>query len=150
MGKVAEIFDLIGKITPITAGLKLDLRELTVRNVDWDDHVPEDLKNQWISNFGMIQSLGEIKFKRALVPEDVINLDIETIEVADASENLACSAVYVKFKRRNRDYSCQLLFGRSKIIPRHMTLPRAELFAALLNVTTGHVAYLSLKKLMSI
>ena len=26
--KVAEIFDFIGKITPITAGLKLDLREL--------------------------------------------------------------------------------------------------------------------------
>ena len=110
--------------------------------------MPEDLKNQWISNFGMIQSLGEIKFKRALVPEDAINLDIETIEVADASENLACSAVYVRFKRRNGDYSCQLLFGRSKIIPRHMSLPRAELFAALLNATTGHVAYLSLKKLI--
>ena len=68
--------------------------------------------------------------------------------MADASENLACSAVYVRFKRRNGDYSCQLLFGRSKIIPRHMTLPRAELFAALLNATTGHVAYLSLKKLI--
>ena len=68
-GKVAEIFDLIGKITPVTAGLKLDLRELTVRNLDWEDHVPEDLKNQWISNFGMIQSLGEIKCKGLLYPK---------------------------------------------------------------------------------
>ena len=29
-----------------------------------------------------------------------------------------------------------------------MTLPRAELFASLLNATTGHIAYLSLKKLI--
>ena len=110
--------------------------------------MPDDLKNQWISNFEMIQSLGEIKLKRALVPEDAINLDIETIEVADASQNLACLAAYVRFKRKKGDYSCQLLFGRSKIIPRHMTLPRAKLFAALLNATTGHIAYLSLKKLI--
>ena len=34
-GKVAEIFDLLGKFTPINAGLKLDLSELSKKNVDW-------------------------------------------------------------------------------------------------------------------
>ena len=29
-GKVAEIFDLLGKFSPITAGLKLDLSELSM------------------------------------------------------------------------------------------------------------------------
>ena len=31
-------------------------------------------------------------------------------------------------------------------MPKDMTIPRAELFAALLNATTGHVAYLVLKR----
>ena len=85
--------------------------------------------------------MGHVKFNWAIVPEDAINLDIETIDVADASQNLACSAVYARFKRKSGSYSCQLLFGKSKIIPKDMTIPRAELFAALLNAKTGHVAY---------
>ena len=37
VSKVAEIFDLTGKITPITSSLKLDLHELVKRKLDWDD-----------------------------------------------------------------------------------------------------------------
>ena len=73
-GKVAEIFDLFGKFTPITAGLKLDLSELSKRNLDWDDYVPDDLKNVWKTNFELIQKLGQIKFKRAVVPNDAEDL----------------------------------------------------------------------------
>ena len=72
-GKVAEIFYLLGKFIPITAGLKLDLSELSKRNLDWDDYVPDDLKNLWTNNFELIQKLGQIKFKRAVVPEDEVN-----------------------------------------------------------------------------
>ena len=53
-GKVAEIFDLLGKFTPITAGLKLDLTELSKRNLKWDDEVPDDLKSVWNNNFELI------------------------------------------------------------------------------------------------
>ena len=61
--KVAEIFYLIVKITPITAGLKLDLRKHRFRNLDWDDHVPDDLKNQWISNFEMTQKCDKFGYR---------------------------------------------------------------------------------------
>ena len=44
VGKVAEIFDLVGKITPITAGMKLDLSELCNRKLHRDDKIPDDLK----------------------------------------------------------------------------------------------------------
>ena len=42
-GRIAEIFDLLGKFTPITAGLKLDLSELFKRKLEWGDFVPDDL-----------------------------------------------------------------------------------------------------------
>ncbi len=55
-----------------------------------------------------------------------------------------CSAVYVRIKRKNGLFSCQLVFARTKIVPKDMTLPRAELFAATLNATTAHIVKLSL------
>ena len=80
-----------------------------------------------------------------MVPEDAVNLDIETIEMADASQDLACTAVYIRFTRKCGQFSCQLIFSRSKIIPKGMTMSRAELFAAYLNATICHVVYTALK-----
>lgn len=71
----------------------------------------------------MIQEINNIRFKRAVVPDDAINLDIETIDTGDASKSLACAAIYARFLRKNGSYSCQLVFARSKLIPEGMTQP---------------------------
>ena len=42
--KVAEVYDLTGKIAPIVASMKLDLRELCLRRLNWDDVLPDDLR----------------------------------------------------------------------------------------------------------
>ena len=144
VSKVAEVFDILGKVTPLTCGMKLDLRELVRRKLDWDDKIPDDLKATWISNFETIRDISNIRFRRAIVPVDAVSLDIETIDIADASENLACSAIYARFKRQNGTYSCHMIFARSKILPENITVPRAELTAAHLNATTAHVVKLSL------
>jgi hypothetical protein len=39
-GLVASVFDPLGLVTPVTAGLKLDLHELCLLKLDWDDPVP--------------------------------------------------------------------------------------------------------------
>ena len=70
VSKVAEMFDLIGKITPVTATMKLDLHTLVERGLSWDDRIPDDLKPIWNSHFKMKQEIGKVKFKRAVVPED--------------------------------------------------------------------------------
>ena len=84
VGKVAEIFDLLGKITPITAGMKLDLSKLCNRKLHWDDTIPDDLKAVWKSNFEMIMEIKKLRFIRTIIPEDAANLEIETIDTADA------------------------------------------------------------------
>ena len=66
--------------------------------------------------------------------------------MSDASQNLACSALYARFKRKNGLHSCQLLFARSKVLPKNMSIPRSELFAAVLNATTDHIVNLALGK----
>ena len=145
-GRVGEIFDLVGRFTPLIAEFKLDLHELCTRKLDWDDVIPPDLVDKWECNFETISKMGQVKFKRCIVPDDAINLDMETIEMADASLVMACAVVYVRFKRKNGLYSCHLIFAKSKIVPEGMSIHRAELLAAELNSITGHVVNISLRK----
>ena len=93
VSKVAEIFDPLGRVTPLTSGLKLDINELTLRKLDWDDQIPEDLRQIWLLNFEMIKEIGGIRFNRAIVPEDAIDMKIETIDTADACQNDLCSDI---------------------------------------------------------
>ena len=136
---VYGIFDPKGLAAPIVCGFKIDLHDLTVLKLDWDDEIPENLRQIWTSNFEMIQELKSIRYKRAVVPTDAVDLNMETIDFSDASQKMMCIAIYVRFLRKSGEYSSQLLFSRTKIVPADMTLPRAELFAASLNASTGHV-----------
>ena len=68
VSKVSEIFDLTGKITPITATIKLDLHTLVKIGLGWDDVLPDELRPIWISHFELMQEIGKIKFQRAVVP----------------------------------------------------------------------------------
>ena len=54
VSKVAEIFDLTGKVTPITATMKMDLHSLVQRKLDWDDTLSDDLRSIWTSHFEMM------------------------------------------------------------------------------------------------
>ena len=46
---------------------------------------------------------------------------------------------------RKKTFSCQFVFSRSKIIPDGLSQPRAELFAARINVHTGEIVRRSLQ-----
>ena len=79
VGKVAEIYDPLGSVTPLVSGMKLDIHELHSRKLDWDDKLPDDLRRIWVSNFELMQEIVNIKFNRAVVPIDAKNLNIETM-----------------------------------------------------------------------
>ena len=70
VSKVAELYDLTGKITPITAAMKLDLHNLIQRNLHWDDLIPDNLRQVWENNFEMMKELKEVTFNRAVIPID--------------------------------------------------------------------------------
>ena len=69
--------------------MKMDLHKLVKRGLSWDDAIPDDLRSVWVSYFEMMQEIGNLRFQRAVVPEDASNLDINTIDAADASNKYA-------------------------------------------------------------
>ena len=146
VSKVAEIFDITGKLSPIIAAMKLDLRELSNHQLSWDDQIPDALRPIWISHFEMMEEIGQIRFKRAIIPEDAVSLDIQTLNFGDASKTIICVCIYVRFLRKNGQYSCQLSFSRTKLVPKETTLPRAELLASMMTSHTGEIVQRSLKR----
>ncbi|XP_066916884.1 uncharacterized protein [Clytia hemisphaerica] len=144
--KVAEIFDITGKVTPIVAAMKLDLQELVHRKLDWDDKIPDELRPLWESHFDLMKEINNLKYQRAIIPEDAISLDLETIDFGDASQSTVCSCIYVRFKKKSGGSSCQLVLSRTRVVPKGMSLPRAELYAALINAYTGEVVRRSFNK----
>ena len=139
VSKVAEIFDIAGMITPITAGMKLDLHEFVERGIPWKDKIPDELRPIWIDHFEMMQEISSLHYNRTVIPPDAVSLDIETIDTGDASQKIACVAIYARLKRKCGSFSCQLVFARSKLLERDSNQPRGELGAGMLNAHTGEV-----------
>ena len=125
LGKVHELFDLSGLVTPIMAGFKLDLRVLFKNGLGWDDPIPSEDYETWVENFRLLERIGELKYSRSVVPENAEGLNVELIGAGDASSKMTCAAVYVRYKLKDNSYSCQLILGKSKIVPEDMTLPGA-------------------------
>ena len=141
--KAAEVFDMTGLLTPITATLKLDLHVLVQHQRD--DTIPDTFRNIWISHFEMLSEINDITYRRAIVHVDATSSKINSLDFADASPSLICSAIYVMFAIPE-GFSCQLIFARSKLVPDNTSMPRAELSAAVLNAHTGEVVRKAFKQ----
>ena len=60
------------------------------------------------SNFQLMKEIGTIKFKRAVVSQDAVNMDINTLDFGDASHWMACIAICARLLRNNGEYWCEL------------------------------------------
>ena len=138
VGKLAELFDPLGRITPLIVGMKLDVSILHRAGLGWDDVLPDNSRTIWTSNFELMQEIKGITYRRAIVPRDAKNLNTFTLGTGDASSKLICAAIYARFERKCGSFSCQLVFSRFKVRPEGISIPRAELMTACMNGATGH------------
>ena len=47
-----------------------------------------------------------LKYQCEVIPEDAFDTQVETVDFGDASREIACIAVYARFKRKDSSYSC--------------------------------------------
>ena len=125
VSKRASIFDMFGKITPVTAKLKRFEKEVLNFTKSWDEAVSEQLRLQAIKNFIMIEKLRGIHYQRAKIPVDAVSEIARTILVVDAAEDILIFTVYIGFKKEDDSWSCDHLIGRSALSS--LTIPRNEM-----------------------
>ena len=111
-----------------------------------ESSITADEREKWIEHFQLLVQIGEIRFPRIVVPKDAVSLNMEILGAGDASERMTCAACYVRFELKDGGCSCQLILAKTKIVPDGMTLPRAELLAAVLNVHICRVVKRALRE----
>ena len=62
VSRVYEIFDLMGRAAPLVCGFKMDITELHLRELDWENTIPDNLRNLCISNIEMIEEIHAVRY----------------------------------------------------------------------------------------
>lgn len=60
VSKVAQIFDIAVKLVRINAAMKLNLHELLLGKLDWDDKISDNLLQIWNPNFKVMSETTEL------------------------------------------------------------------------------------------
>lgn len=114
--KLAAVWDPLGKLLPVTSVMKCHLRRVVIETDGWNDAVKIDTRKLWIRNLWRLHTLQGIQYNRAVIPEDAVNTELQLIAAVDAAE-VKIAGVWGRFLRRNGQYSCQLIIGRSLLAP---------------------------------
>ena len=133
MGRVLELFDLIGIFEPIRVKFKLDLHSLPN---DLDAVIPEDQRDKWIENLKLMFRCQKLECDRSVIPEGVANPDdLHLIVTSDAAQQMCGVAIYVRTQLKDGTISVKLLTARSR--SSYSTIPRNELSGCVLAAETA-------------
>ena len=133
LGKVMELYDLVGLLEPLKSKLKLDMRVCS--SFGFDDILPENLQILWKENFRLMHLARSIHLKRSFVSADAINPeDIQVIMTCDAATSMCGVAAYCYQPLKNGSFSVNLITARSRSVSQ--TIPRNELESLVLAAET--------------
>ena len=127
--KLGSWYDLLGKFAPLMGAIKLDLRRTMQHTENWNDAMPDFLRNRWIKDFWVFEQLRGIQFTRARMPLDAVRPKMRIITIVDAADEIIIIGVWCGFLRKNGTWSCQLLIGRCLLADFDDTMPHKELNA---------------------
>ena len=133
---VNSIFDPLGFLAPVTIGGKLILRDVTSSKIGWDDPLPLEIQQKWLSWLRSLEDLKTIEVPRSyFVEENLSTMSTAELHIfSDASQRAISSVVYVVGFSNNQKY-IGFVCGKGKVAPvSGHTIPRVELCAAVLAV----------------
>ncbi|XP_029160297.1 uncharacterized protein LOC114932295 [Nylanderia fulva] len=129
---IAKLYDPLGWASPVVITAKILLQELWLAKIDWDDPLPPDLLQHWISYYSDLPKLETIKIPR-WTGSHRDNLGMELHGFADASKRAYAAMVYLRVLRSFDDVQITLLCAKTKVAPlKTLSIPRLELNAAVL------------------
>ncbi|XP_066253421.1 uncharacterized protein [Euwallacea similis] len=115
LSQVAQIFDPLGLIAPITVHGKIILQRFTY-NLEGDST--------------RVHYLYNIQIPRRVLGDQIIRLELHGF--SNASERAFGACIYLRSTDKNQNHTIQLLCAKSRVAPLNMSILRLKLSAALL------------------
>ena len=132
--KTASLFDPLGLIAPFVVKAKFYLQQAWLESLDWDDELPDKLKNEWKNWFIELHALRAIKIPRCLKNNNSVTT-VTLHSFSDASEKTYPAVVYSKHEYEDKSVTTQLIASKTRLSPsKAVSIPRLELMGALVGV----------------
>ncbi|XP_039968405.1 uncharacterized protein LOC120780217 [Bactrocera tryoni] len=131
LSEVAQIFDLLGFLSPLTIKAKMLLQELWLQKIGSDHQVPSKVLQSWQSLQLELQQIDTLNIPRWINTSKATNCEFHGF--CDASQLAMATAIYVTVHSAFWETLTTLLCAQTKVAPlKRLTIPRLELSAALL------------------
>nr|CAI5838887.1 unnamed protein product [Callosobruchus analis] len=129
LSTICQIFDPLGLVSCIIIVAKLMIQQMWIRKLEWDDELPNDLRDNWIRFREDLKCITELSIPRRAVLSEYIRIEIHGF--SDASEKAYAACVYIRFSTRVP--VSNLICAKSRVAPvKQVSLPRLELCGAVL------------------
>lgn len=134
LSTTAKLFDPLGLINPVVVVAKIFLKKLWAANLEWDDTLPSDLCDEWLSILASFEAINEIKISRWLHYTPSVKR-VELHAFSDGSKHAYASIVYMRVEDENGSIFTNIITAKSKVTPTtSITIPRIELCGAVTSI----------------
>lgn len=132
LSEISKLFDPLGFLSPCIITAKIFMQQLWLLQVGWDDELPDEVTNKWLSIYDQFVNSCDVKIPRWIgLKNELKHVSLQGF--CDASERAVACVVFIRVESTNGAISNQLVAAKTKVAPlRKITLPRLELNAAVL------------------
>ncbi|CAK1577869.1 unnamed protein product [Parnassius mnemosyne] len=129
---IARLFDPLGWIAPTIILAKIIIQRLWLSGVDWDEEVPNNILNEWITYRKELKLLEKVTISRWLgSKEDATRIELHGF--CDASKVAYAAVVYMRVIDSDNNIKVSLLTAKTKVAPiKQVLIPRLELCGGVL------------------
>ena len=135
LSSISSIYDPLGLAAPFLLTGKQILQDLCKTQADWDETVPDSIRERWEKWRGELHDLAELKIRRCYKPDNFG--DVKSVKLhsfSDASVNGYGQCSYLRMVNNRDEVHCTLVMATSRVTPlKPVTVPRLELTAAVVS-----------------
>lgn len=131
LSMISQIYDPLGLLGPIVITAKLIMQKLWKLKLDWDQDLPSDIKENWLTFYNDMSKLNALKIYRFVKVSNFVAVELHGF--SDASTKAYGCCIFVRCLTVSGEYVSNLLCAKSRVAPiKLVSLPRLELCGALL------------------
>ena len=128
---LAQVWDPIGLVAPVTLKFRMDLQELWSAGYSWDDILSEPTQQKWNENAEAMNQLLTFEFDRKLKPVDAVG-EPQVHGFADGTELGYGAVIFLRWELLSGEYRCEPVMVKPFVAPlKKKTIPRLELLGCL-------------------
>ena len=128
---IAKTFDVLGWFSPTIIKMKILLQKVWELKVDWDDSIPDSIRDIWLKWRTELFSFANKSLPRCYYPKEAHIVSFQLHGFSDASEDAYAAVVYLRMVDTQNNVYVSLVMSKTKVAPiKRLTIPRLELCGA--------------------